>query len=132
MYDSDFYKTLKKPPLLPEKEVFKTVWAILYILMFISLVLVILSDEDEKILGIASFCVQLLLNILWPICFFKYRKIELALFVSVLLMLSVGVMTYIFFDISEIAGILQIPYFIWTFFAIYLNGGIYFLNKDKK
>ena len=131
MYNSDFYKNLKKPPFLPEKQVFKTVWAILYILMFISLVLVILSDEDEKILGITSFCVQLMLNILWPICFFRYKKIELALFVSVLLMLSVGVMTYIFFDISDLAGILQIPYFIWTLFAIYLNGGIVFLNNKK-
>jgi len=129
MYDSDFYKNLRKPPFLPKGKVFKTVWAVLYFLMFVSFVLVIISGEDEKILGIAAFFVQLFFNILWPLVFFKYKNIKLALWVSVLLMISVSAMVRIFFEISDLAGILQIPYLLWTIFAIYLNGGIYFLNK---
>ncbi len=129
MYDSNFYNELKKPPFLPKSNVFKTVWAVLYILMFISFILVIISGEDEKILGIAAFFVQLFFNILWPLVFFKYKNIKLALLVSILLMISVEVMVMIFFDISKWAGIIQIPYFLWTIYAIYLNGGIYFLNK---
>lgn len=129
MYDSNFYNELKKPPFLPEGKVFKTVWAVLYFLMFVSFVLVIISGEDEKILGIAAFFVQLFFNILWPLVFFKYKNIKLALLVSILLMISAEVMVLIFFDISKWAGIIQIPYFLWTVFAIYLNCGIYFLNK---
>lgn len=129
MYDSEFYDNLKKPSFMPKGKIFVAVWSVLYSLMALSLFLVIMENDDEIILAVASFCVQLLLNILWPFVFFKYKKTKLALFVAILLMISVAVMIAVFWDISKLAGLLQIPYFLWSCFAIYLNGNIVALNK---
>lgn len=38
-------------------------------------------------------------------------------------------MTVKFYKKDKIAGLLQVPYVIWTIFATYLNFGIYLLNK---
>jgi len=129
MYDSEFYNNLKKPKIIPKGKVFRFVWGVLYSLMAVSLFLVVLEDSDKVIRALIVFGVQLGLNVLWPLVFFKYQKIGLALFVSVLLVLSVLVMLIFFFDISKLSGVLQIPYFLWCCFAVYLNGSVLFMNK---
>ena len=129
MYDSEFYNNLKKPKLLPKGNIFRFVWSFLYALMAISLFLVIIEDSDKTNSALSAFGVQLGLNILWPLIFFKYKKINLALVLAILLMFSVLIMMVFFSDISRPAGILQIPYFLWCWFAIYLNGSIFIMNK---
>ena len=129
MYNSEFYNALKKPKFLPKGNVFRAVWVLLYALMAISLFIVLLKESDEVLLAFSSFAVQLGLNILWPFVFFKYKKMDLALILAILLMISVLAMLLIFWDISKFAGILQLPYFIWCWFAIYLNASLIFLNK---
>ena len=129
MYDSEFYNNLKKPKLVPKGNVFRFIWVVLYTLMAVSFFLILFEESDEIFLAVLVFCIQLGLNILWPVTFFKYHKIKSALFLAILLMFSVLLMLLIFWDISKLACALQLPYFIWCWFAIYLNASILLLNK---
>ncbi len=122
------YKTLEKPFLSPPSIVFPIAWTILYVLMGVSYGL--LKDQnliDKSINKI--YISQLVVNLLWPIVFFVFNLRLLAFAIIVLLAILVGIMIYKFYSKNKIAGLLQIPYLLWTLFATYLNFGIYLLNK---
>lgn len=122
------YNSLQKPFLSPPSLVFPIVWTILYILMGISYGR--LKEKtliDNNILFI--YYLQLAVNALWPIFFFVFKWRLFAFFWILLLVALVILMTIKFYKKDKIAGLLQVPYGIWTIFATYLNLGIYLLNK---
>ena len=131
MYNTDFYKNLKKPPATPKSIVFQIVWPILYILMGVSFVMILKSQGYIKFYAILAFMIQLILNILWPSVFFIFKKMKLALFISIALFASVLWMILEFFKISKLASILQIPYLIWLLFASVLNYLFVKINKNN-
>lgn len=130
--DYDYINELVKPEFQPPPVVFKIVWPILYVLMFLSFYIFLRKDVNSlKTVGFWLFIVQLVLNYMWSPLFFYYKKIKLALCVAVLLTISVGIMIICFYKVSKFAGLLNIPYFLWLIFADYLNYKICVLNKDK-
>ena len=130
-YNNTFYKNLIKPKFLPQKIIFKIVWPILYILMFISLIILIFTKtEKSKIPSITIFIIQLLLNILWPIIFFRNKSIQISFIISIILTVTVLLMIKIFFEINPMSAYLNIPYFLWTVFACILMFFIYIKNKS--
>ena len=127
--DYKYYETINKPSYAPQKKVFTVVWTFLYILMGISYVILYFSPTTfNKFFSMPVFYLQLLLNILWPFIFFKFKKIAPAFVISILLFLTVLMMTKLFFGISIILGIFQIPYLLWLAFAVKLNFDIMKLN----
>ena len=130
-YENNFYKNLKKPKFLPPSWVFKIVWPVLYVLMFLSFVILFFTKTDKsKVSALITFFIQLFLNIIWPFVFFTKRKILLAFIVSILLAVSVLLMIKYFYNISPLSAYLNIPYFIWCCFACILMFFIYKLNKN--
>lgn len=126
--DSIDYNTLQKPFLSPPSIVFPIVWTILYILMGISFARLELNSKiDQDIKQI--YYLQLFVNALWSIFFFVL-KWRLFSFIWILLLLTLIIIMIIkFYKKDKIAGLLQLPYLIWTLFATYLNLGVYLLNK---
>ena len=126
--DSIDYNTLQKPFLSPPSIVFPIVWTILYILMGISFARLELNSKiDQDIKQI--YYLQLFVNALWSIFFFVL-KWRLFSFIWILLLLTLIIIMIIkFYKKDKIAGLLQLPYLIWTLFATYLNFGVYLLNK---
>lgn len=122
------YNSLQKPFLSPPSLAFPIVWTILYILMGVSYGRL---KEKELVDNKVSFIyyLQLVVNTLWPIFFFVLKWRLFLLFWILLLVVLVILMTIKFYRKDKIAGLLQIPYGIWTIFATYLNLGIYLLNK---
>lgn len=122
------YNTLQKPFLSPPSIVFPIVWTILYILMGISFARLELNSKiDQDIKQI--YYLQLFVNALWSIFFFVL-KWRLFSFIWILLLLTLIIIMIIkFYKKDKIAGLLQLPYLIWTLFATYLNLGVYLLNK---
>lgn len=122
------YNSLQKPFLSPPSLAFPIVWTILYILMGVSYGRL---KEKELVDNKVSFIyyLQLVVNTLWPIFFFVLKWRLFSLFWILLLVVLVILMTIKFYRKDKIAGLLQIPYGIWTIFATYLNLGIYLLNK---
>ena len=121
------YNSLQKTFLAPPSILFPIIWTVLYILMGVSYGrLKNKGLTDEKINMI--YYLQLAINLLWPIFFFVLKWRLFAFFWIILLDIAVIVMVMRFYRKDKIAGVLQVPYIIWSLFATYLNLGIYLLN----
>lgn len=92
--------------------------------MSISLYLSSKNDNDVyKVYGI-----QLVLNSLWSPLFFLFKTYLFSTLELILLILFVAVMIFQMHNKNKAAGYLQIPYFIWLLYALYLNVSIFILN----
>ena len=121
------YNSLQKTFLAPPSILFPIIWTVLYILMGVSYGrLKNKGLTDEKINMI--YYLQLAINLLWPIFFFVLKWRLFAFLWIILLDIAVIVMVMRFYRKDKIAGVLQVPYIIWSLFATYLNLGIYLLN----
>lgn len=124
------YMVLNQPPLSPPGWVFPIVWTILYLLMGYASYRVAISTEDplQKRQALIFYSLQLLVNFLWPIVFFR-QAAYLAAFVLLLVLWGLIAATMRkFYKIDEKAGDLLLPYLLWVTFAGYLNLGVYLLN----
>lgn len=122
------YNTLEKPPLSPPSILFPIMWTILYALMGVSYGILKSNNLIDSNIN-SIYYLQLFVNALWSIFFFilKWRFFA---FVWILLLLALAIiMTIKFYNKNKIAGLIQIPYILWTAFATYLNLGIFLLNN---
>lgn len=127
--DYSWYSTLIQPPLKPPAWIFTPIWIIFYISMGIALLYYIRKKTfQNKHWGYILFTSQLLVNLSWSPVFFGLKNIELAFVLIILLDLLVLINIILFFKISNTAGKILIPYFIWLIFATYLNFGLLILN----
>lgn len=124
----DSYERLNQPPLSPPSWLFPIVWSILYILMGISSYLVSQKGTQFPKRALTIYIIQLVMNFIWPILFFTFHAYLLSFIWLAVLLAMVIVMAVIFCRINKTAGLLQIPYIIWSIFALYLNIGVYLLN----
>ena len=124
------FTELNRPPLSPPGWLFPIVWTILYILMGVSSYLIIQSGAEEEAVNsaLSVYVYQLIVNFLWSTFFFNFGWYLFSFIWLVLLWALVLIMIVKFYNISRLAGILQIPYLIWVTFAGYLNLGIWLLN----
>lgn len=123
---SETYKTMNKPLLSPPGIVFPIAWSILYLLMGISFYMVSKEKFNKK--TNIWFISQLIVNYIWPFLFFKLNLYVFSSLWIVLMIYLVINMLINFYNNKKIAGYLQIPYFIWLLFALYLNIGVAILN----
>ncbi len=126
---SQLYQTLNKPPFSPPGQVFGIVWPILYFLMGVSLHLIYTSPKSklqEKALDL--FLIQLFVNVIWPLFFFRLEMYWLSVGVILLLDILVALTINVFYKVRKVSTYLLIPYIIWILFATYLNIGFAILN----
>lgn len=125
------YASLHQPPLSPPGAVFPVVWTLLYLLMGFGFYLVIregIKKGADLRPASASYLFQLLLNLLWPIVFFRLGLRFGGTVLAVLLAAAVLQMIREFGSISRRAALLQLPYLLWCLFASYLSAGTAVLN----
>ncbi len=128
-YDEKFFDKIVKPSITPPKSVFKYVWSVLFLLMFVSFIIVVLSPRIIiKYWAILVFLVQLFVNLYWTKVFFIDHNIKKAFLIAILLLILVAIMAVLFLKLSLIAGILQLPYLLWLGFACVLNKLLLELN----
>lgn len=128
---STWYAGLRKPFFQPPNWLFGPVWTALYLAMAIALFLVWRQGWSLPRVrtGLILFGVQLLLNSLWSVLFFGLRSPLTALIEIFLLWVTILLTMIVFFELSTIAGILLVPYLLWTSFATILNAAIVYLNR---
>lgn len=122
------YQNLILPPLSPPGIVFPIIWTILFILMGISSYIIYQSNGEAKENALKIYVIQLLLNFIWSIIFFKFTNFVIAFTILVVLWIFILKMISCFSEINNISGKLQIPYLLWVTFAGYLNLMIIVLN----
>lgn len=122
------FENVAKSALTPPNAVFPIVWSVLYLLMGIGAARVYTSQSDGKKQALALFAAQLVVNFFWNPIFFNLRAYALAFAWLVLLVVLVLLMTKEFFLVDKTAGLLQIPYIIWSIFALYLSFAVWMMN----
>lgn len=116
---NEWYKNLKKSMLTPPAYVFGPIWATLYLLMTISLIIYLNAGYTTR--GLILFGSQLAINLMWSGLFFGQRLICGSL-LNVIIMNILVFFTYVEFKKSStIAANLLLPYMIWILLAAYLN-----------
>ena len=126
-----WYPTLRKPPGNPPAAYFGAVWTVLYLLMTISAwnVWRVGDGWTDASAAITVFLIQLALNAAWSAIFFGLRSPVWALLEIVLLWAAILASVILFWRISTFSGALLLPYLAWVAYAIYLNAGIWRLNR---
>ncbi|MCM1506885.1 MAG: tryptophan-rich sensory protein [Ruminococcus flavefaciens] len=122
---SAFYSEIIQPPLSPPAKFFPVVWGILYALMGISAYLVSTSGRPYSL---KVYNIQLAVNFAWSIVFFRFRLLGISAVLAVVLLILVGVMIMQFCKVRKISAGLNIPYLLWSAFAVYLAVAICIIN----
>ncbi len=127
----NWYRTLVRPRIAPPNWIFAPVWTTLYGLMaFAAWRVSVLPYSLLRSAALAFFGIQLALNLLWSLIFFRWYKIGWAV-VEVLLLWSAILGTIIVFaGLSTIAAWLMVPYLLWVTFAAILNVAFWRLNRS--
>jgi tryptophan-rich sensory protein len=126
-----WYQALAKPPLNPPNGVFGPVWTILYALIAFAAWRILSRPPalPGRTGALWAFAVQLALNALWSWAFFGARSPLLGLFVIVPLLGTIVVTMRRFAALDRLAALLLAPYLAWVAFAVYLNAGVWWLNR---
>ena len=128
---SDWYQGLAKPWFTPPDWTFTAVWISLFVLMGVSAWLVWRRTGFVRgAIPLTCFAAQLALNLGWSILFFGLRSIGWALVEIFALWIAVLVTAIAFYRVSPPAGLLLVPYLLWSTFAIALNASIWWLNTE--
>lgn len=124
------YGAMYKPLLSPPGWVFPVVWTALYLLMGCASWLVLTSEASGPRVrrALKVYGAQLLINLLWPLLFFRLGWYGFAFVWLLLLILAALLCLALFRYIVKRAGELLVPYLLWLFFAAYLNLGVAILN----
>lgn len=127
---ADYAQTALKPPLTPPGWLFPVVWGILYALMGIGAARITLAPASaQRSRGLNLMVAQLVVNFFWPLLFFNAGAYGFALIWLLLLWALVLWMILTWRKVDPLAAALQIPYLLWLTFAVYLNTGVWYLNK---
>ena len=129
MYNKKWYNNINKSPYTPPGWFFGLVWTILYLLMIISFYLIWSNSKCFPYCNVLTiFLLQLAFNLSWTTVFFKYKKIRLALILTILIFILTFIVSIKFYKINKTASYLLIPYLLWLIVAMYLN--IYIILKN--
>jgi benzodiazapine receptor len=130
MTSSSDYANFNKPAFSPPGFLFPVVWTILFFLMAVAAYRVWMkgkSGEDVS-KALVLYGVQLFLNFLWSIIFFRFRLYAIAFLELLLLLVFILLTTFEFYRIDKPSAYLMIPYIAWVSFAGVLNYAIWMMN----
>ncbi len=126
-----WFDALVKPSLFPPPVLFGIVWSILYVMIGLAVAVIAAArGAAGRGLALATFVVQLVLNLSWSPLFFGAHQISAALVVMFVLDLAVAITLFLFARIRSLAGWLLVPYLAWVLFATLLNFQFLQANPD--
>ncbi len=130
MTASKAYKNFNKPFFSPPGWIFPVVWTILFFIMAVAAYRIWMAGKSDKDVkkALILYCIQLFLNFLWPIVFFRFRLYAIAFLELLLLLVFILRTTFEFYRIDKISSYLMTPYIAWVSFAGVLNYTIWMLN----
>lgn len=127
----EWFLSLNMPTYHPPSWVFMLVWAILFVLIAMSAILVLFAPSKKRKkcnLVLIIFVINALLNSLFSILFFGFHNIELALFQLPFFLASIILMITCSYKVNKIASYLLVPYLLWGIYATTLMVSLYFIN----
>ncbi len=126
----DWYIHLNKPFFAIPNSYYEPIWIILFIILGISIYIIWhpgFVTKGSK-LALYYFIAMILFTLIWAGIFFSFKTPIGGLILSLILTIITILTIWRFLDISRNAGILLIPYLIWTIYLSILELGITLLN----
>ncbi len=124
-----WYAELAKPAWNPPGWLFGPVWTALYAMMAVAVWLVWLRGGWKmQRRALCLYLVQWVLNAIWTPIFFGLQRPDLAFAEIILLLVAICATLATFWRVSRVAGVLLLPYTLWTTFAAVLNFTIWRMN----
>ena len=128
-----WFRALAKPDFMPPGWVFGLVWIILYALLGLALAMLLHArGARRRGQALGLFGVQLAANYAWPIVFFAFHKVDLALMLIGGMIALTAALSVVLWSIRRVAALLLIPYLAWLCFAAMLTMSIGALNPDAE
>ena len=129
--DSLWFQSLEKPSIYPPPATFGIVWTILYVMIGLSLALICAAwGARGRVAALVVFAVHFALNLAWTPVFFGAQMLTGGLVVIVAVVVTLSVVTRLFWKIRPLAGALLLPYLAWELFAAVLNWRFLVLNPE--
>lgn len=122
---SEWYLNLTKPAIQPPLAVFFIASSVLCVLFAASFALVLLKNDGK---GSFVFLLNLFLQALWRVVFFKSRSIGGALIVLIVIFICAVYLAAFAYKKNLAAGILITPYVVWCAYALAVNYAVALLN----
>jgi benzodiazapine receptor len=122
-----WYRSLTLPPGTPPDWVVAPVLAVLYVAMGTAAWLIWRHIGAGAALRLWGW--QIAANALWTPAFFGLHQIALALAVNAVLLVLLALTARAFIRLLPAAGLLMLPCLAWTAYAVYLNAGLWWLNR---
>lgn len=122
----DWYERLDKPSWTPPNWMFPIVWTILYIMIAAAGYLVWQAERFGP--ALAVWGINLALNAAWSWVMFGRRKIRLAFYDALAMLVTTGAFVALAWPVSPVAALLFVPYLVWVATAVLLNYRILQLN----
>ncbi len=128
---SSWYRRLDKPSWNPPDWVFGPVWTLLYLAMGLASWRIWRRGTGNRQVQGALFVygVQLVLNLLWSVIFFGLRRAGWAAAEIGALWAMILQTVRRFYRLDPVAGLLLVPYQLWTTFAGALNLAVWRMNR---
>lgn len=126
-----WYQRLSKPSWQPPDWVFGPVWTTIFVLLVVSVGRAWnVADSSQQFVLAVAVMVNLLLNMLWSVLFFRLRRPSWALIEVVALWLSIIFLMGYTYSLDAVSAWLISPYLLWVSVAAYLTLTIVRLNPN--
>ena len=110
---NDMYSNIIKPVLSPPAIVFPIMWTILYLIMGYTYYKV----DKSKVINIFYY-LQLFVNLIWTIIFFKFKLYTFAYIWLILLITLVTTLLINYYKQNKKIAYANIPYLVWLLIAL--------------
>ena len=128
--NTDFYNEINKPVFAPKGIVFSIVWVFLFVIQsyYITHIFYNYRNNNEGKKLFILLIINGIINILYMPVFFIFESIFGGFVISLLLFVSTLLIVYKSKQILIKEWYLEIPYLLWTTFALVLSTSIYLMN----
>lgn len=127
---TDFYNELNKPSFAPPGILFSIVWSGLYVIQSYYITNIFFNyknyDEGDKLLLL--LVINGVLNIIYMPVFFVFKSIFGGFVITLLVLLSLILVILKSKKINVKEWYLEIPYCLWSIFALILSISLYMMN----
>ncbi|MBI9054875.1 MAG: tryptophan-rich sensory protein [Bacteroidales bacterium] len=124
---SEWYQSLNKAPWTPPGWVFGAAWTTIMICFSIFMAFAWRKTPNQN-LFISLFVLQIILNVLWSLVFFKFHFTLAGIVIIIALTVSIGYFLFAYVHQLKLISLLVLPYFLWLIIATSLNMYILFKN----
>lgn len=126
------FSSLRHPHLSPPPIVFPIIWTILQIFLGIGfgrIISIKTAEQTDHERAISAFSVQNTFFFCWMIWFFGLGWYGFSAIWLIGMILSIIWTITAYTKIDQFAAWFQLPYLVWCLFALYLNIGVWVLNR---